>query len=257
MKPGSFLSSFWLLTLLLAGWRFTPARAEVAGDFAAANKLYAEGKFTEAATAYDRLLQQTVAGGATAPALWFNYGNVEFKLGHLGLAIAAYRQAELLAPRDSDILGNLAFARNQVQGDSLRPGHWHSWAGSLTLNEGTLLTATFFWLTLGLFITRQLWPAAVPKLAGVTRLAVLVTGMSMIVLAVQAASHFGRPSAVVIEANAAARSGPFPEAQTIFTPHDGAELSVLETHDDWLQVTDGSGKIGWLPRKALQILPGA
>ena len=44
-----------------------------------------------------------------SPALLFNYGNAEFKAGHLGKAIAAYRRAELLAPRDAEIRANLAF----------------------------------------------------------------------------------------------------------------------------------------------------
>ena len=62
---------------------------------------------------------------------------------------------------------------------------------------------------------------------------------------------------MVTTGNVLARSGPFDDAQTVFTPHDGAELTVLDRHDDWLQVTDGSGKIGWLPRKVLELLPGA
>ena len=39
--------------------------ADTAADFAAANKFYAEGKFSEAATAYDKIIQT----GAQSPAL--------------------------------------------------------------------------------------------------------------------------------------------------------------------------------------------
>ena len=73
----------------------------------------------------------------------------------------------------------------------------------------------------------------------------------------QAANHFSTATAVVIAAEATARSGPFDEAQSAFTAHDGAELSVLDRHDDWVQVTDGPGKIGWLNKKQVEILPGA
>jgi len=38
--------------------------------------------------------------------------------------------------------------------------------------------------------------------------------------------------------------------------HDGAELSVLSRHEDWIQVA-GAGKTGWLPAKQVEILPGA
>ena len=93
-------------------------------DFSAANKLYAEGKFADAADAYEKILQ----AGAASPALLFNSANAEFKAGHLGKAIAAYRQAELLSPRDAELRANLAFVRNQVQGATLRESRWQNWA---------------------------------------------------------------------------------------------------------------------------------
>ncbi len=113
--------------------------ADAAADFSAANKFYAEGKFSDAAAAYATM----VANRRPITALLFNYANAEFKCGHLGKAIAAYRQAELLAPRDSEIRANLAFVRNQVQGVTVRESRWQNWAGALTLNEGALLTAVF------------------------------------------------------------------------------------------------------------------
>ena len=76
-------------------------------------------------------------------------------------------------------------------------------------------------------------------------------------LGVQAAIHFSKQTAVVVAPEATARSGPFDDAQNAFTVRDGAELSVLDHRDDWVQVADGSGKIGWLPVKQVEILPGA
>ena len=117
-------------------------------------------------TAYEKILQT----GGQSPALLFNYANAEFKAGHLGKAIAAYRRAELLAPRDAEIRANLAFVRNQVQGATVRESRWQDWLGALTLNEGALLTAVLFWLTFALLAARQIRPALVPKLRSATRL---------------------------------------------------------------------------------------
>jgi tetratricopeptide (TPR) repeat protein len=239
-----------LLTLLSGAEIFA---ADVAADFSAANELYARGKFADAAAAYEKILQTS---GQSA-SLLFNCGNAEFKAGHLGKAIAAYRQAELLAPRDADIRANLAFVRNQVQGASLHESRWQNWTGSLTLNEGTVLTAGFFWVIFGLLAVRQIKPALVPRLRGVTRLTVVLTLFSGTVLALQAASHFTASVAVVTGAEATARSGPFDDAQSVFTAHDGAELRVLDRHNDWVQAADGSGKTGWLSRKQVAVLPGA
>ena len=92
--------SYWVLSLLFAlistGNLFA---ADAATDFSTANKLYAEGKFADAANTYEKILQT----GAQSPALLFNDANAEFKAGNLGRAIAAYRRAALLAPRDTEI----------------------------------------------------------------------------------------------------------------------------------------------------------
>jgi hypothetical protein len=162
----------------------------------------------------------------------------------------------LLSPRDSEIRANLGFVRNQVQGATIRESRWQDWMGSLTLNEGTLLTAVFFWLLFALLAARQIRPALMPKLRNMTRLAVVLTIFSGTVLALQAANHFNSFVAVVTGAEVTARSGPFDEAQTAFNARDGAELSVLERRDGWVQVANGVGKSGWLPAKLVEVLPG-
>jgi tetratricopeptide (TPR) repeat protein len=227
--------------------------ADAKNDFHAANRLYAEGKFSDAANLYEKIL----ASGAASPNLLFNYGNAEFKSGNLGKGIAAFRRAELLAPRDSEIRANLAFVRNQVQGSTVRESFWQNWLGNLSLNEWTVFAAIAFWLTFLLLAAKQLRPALATKLKSATWIFAALTVFSGTILGVQAASHFSRQTAVVISAAATARSGPFDDAQSAFTARDGAELSVLDRHGDWIQVADGSGKIGWLPTKQVEILPGA
>jgi tetratricopeptide (TPR) repeat protein len=242
-----------LFVLITAGNLFA---ADITSSFSAANKLYAEGKFADAASAYEKILQT----GAQSSALLFNCGNAEFKSGHPGAAIAAYRRAALLSPRDAEVRANLAFVRSQVQGATVRESRWSSvagWLGQLTLNEWTLLAATAFWLTFVLLAARQIRPALGPKLKSATSLFAALTVWSGVVLGLQAAEHFSKQTAVVVSPEVTARSGPFDEAQSAFTVHDGAELAVMDRHGDWLQVADGTGKIGWLPVSQVGVLPGA
>jgi len=115
----------------------------------------------------------------------------------------------------------------------------------------------FFWALFALLALRQIKPALSPKLRTATRLAVALTIFSGAILGLQAANHFNTSVAVVNAADATARSGPFDDAQNVFTARDGAELKVLQQHDDWVQVANTVGKIGWLSTKQAAVLPGA
>jgi tetratricopeptide (TPR) repeat protein len=222
-------------------------------DFAAANKLYAEGKFAGAATAYETMLGKK----ALSSSLLFNYGNAEFKSGNLGKAIAAFRRAKLLAPRDSEIRANLNFVRNQIQGSTVRESRWQNWLGNFSLNEWTNFAVIAFWVTFILLAARQIRPALVPKFRGATNALILLMIILISIFAVQSANHFSNQTAIIISPQAEVRSGPFDDAQNAFAVHDGAELRVLDCHDDWVQVADSTGKTGWLQTKQVEILPGA
>ncbi|HEU6447429.1 MAG TPA: tetratricopeptide repeat protein [Verrucomicrobiae bacterium] len=264
---GCYKFFIWLAAFLLFSGKIFAAN--VPDDFSTANKLYAEGKFSDAANLYKKIL----ASGQTSPNLLFNFGNAEFKAGNLGKAIAAYRRAELLAPRDSEIRANLDFARKQVQGPTVSESRWQDWLGQLTLNEWAILAAIAFWLTFILLAAKQIKAAQVSSLrekqnnftgkmpALFLRRAIFICGALAILFGVatglQTAEHFSNQSAVVISNDIVAKSGPFDDAQKTFSVRDGEEFLVLDHHDNWVQVDDGSGKIGWLQLKQVEVLPGA
>ncbi len=233
------------LALLLLVLSPGAARADLSdAAFESANKLYEEGKYAEAAAAYQKLAQP----GQTSAALCFNLGNALFKSGQIGRAIAAYRQAEQFAPRDPDLRANLQFARNQVQAPTLAPGRWQRWLGRLTLNEWTLLAAAAAWLWLILLAIQQWRPALRPALRNyVIALAILAALLCVCVGAVLRQTRFTR-TAIVVAPDAVVRYGPLAESPAAFTVHDGAELRVLDQKDDWLQVTAGPRRTGWLRR---------
>lgn len=215
--------------------------------FDSANRLYAEGKFAEAAGAYQRIL----GTGVASPAIYFNLGNAFFKSGQIGRAIAAYRQAEQSSPRDPDLRANLQFARNQVQGPTLRAGHLERWLGTLSLNEWSWLGAGAVWLTFALLTARQLRPALARPLRSWT----LAMGTLAVVLIVGFMMAFSttanRQRAIIVVPDAVVRSGPFEESPNSFTARDGAELRVLDQKDNWLQVTDGLRRVGWVKSDAV------
>jgi tetratricopeptide (TPR) repeat protein len=242
------LCRFWLRLIahsLLAGLFAIQADAQnPASAFDAANKLYDQGKYAEAAAGFEKFLPS----GQASPALYFNLGNAFFKSGQIGRAIAAYRRAEQLAPRDPDVRANLRFARNQTQGPTLAAGPAERFLLKLTLNEWTLLASAALWLLFLLLAFLQWRPA----LQRTSRVYVIALAISAVLLWGTSAAAFYQDrlirTAIVVTRDVAVRQGPLDASPTAFTLQDGAELRILDQKDDWFQVTTDPRRIGWLRR---------
>lgn len=234
--------------LLLFAWR---AFADANADFDTANKFYQQGNFAKAAGIYEQLVQS----GITSHALYFNLGNARLKSGSEGRAIAAFREAERLAPREADLHANLQLARNQISDNAtLRPTSLQRAFGQLTMNEWTKLAGIAVAALFVLLALRE-WRAEFRRsLGGLTKLAALAS-MILIVGAMAAwALDYSEPTAVVITKEAAVRAGPLDDATTLFNAKDGVEFAVADTRDSWLQVRDGQRRIGWVKRDAVQLV---
>jgi tetratricopeptide (TPR) repeat protein len=242
-----------LLLMLLAAapaWLGRAGAAEADSAFDAANKLYEQGRFQDAAEAYESVLPSSFA----SPALYFNEGNAWFKSGQIGRALVAYRRARELAPHDADLMANLQFVRNQVQGPTLRAGRWQNWLETFTLDEWTWLAALAVWGAFTLLVIMQIKPALKPALRSWTVLTGCAGVLLCTCLGFALAQWLSVQTAVVITPDVTVRTGPFKESQSAFIAHDGAELRVLDRKDDWLQVTDGSREIGWIKQDSAIVL---
>jgi len=246
------LQSVGALLLLLAG--AVAARAQTSPDpFLQGNKLYEEGKYSQAAGMYEELLQAR----QVSPAIYFNAGNAWFKAGQLGRAIYDYRRAEQLAPRDPDIRANLGIARARAGTSSAAlPGtRWTRWVGRVTLNEwacaGSATLALFF-----LVLTiRQISPAFGKSSGGLAAVLAAASLWLLICLGLSINQQLLATSSIVIVPEAVVRWGPDEESKSAFTAHDGAEMMVLGRDGDWLQVSDAARHIGWLQEKNVAQMP--
>jgi len=231
------------------------ARAEtVPSAFLQANKLYEEGKFSQAAAVYEGILR----AGDISPAICFNAGNAWFKDGRVGRAIYDYRRAAQLNPRDPDIRANLeiARARSAAAGNAALPGsRWTRWVGRLTLNEWTCAVsaaAALFFLVLA---ARQVWPAFAKSSGGLTGTLAAASIWLLICLGLSVHQQLLEKTSIVIVPEAVVRRGPMDQSQSAFTAHDGAEMMVLSRDGDWLEVSDAARHIGWLQQKDVALMP--
>jgi hypothetical protein len=236
------LSAALLLTCAAYG-----ASNELVAGFEAANRLYESGRYPEAVAAYRNLL----SSNRVSSALLFNLGNAEFKAGHIGRAIHAYKAAENLAPRDPDLQANLQFARNRVQGPRATASPAEHWFSRLTLNEWTWLGSTSLWLFFLLLVLRQWRPA------WVSRTLLLTWGILTLLSCVSVGAAFavarGSLVAVVVNPETTIHHGPLEESPAAFIAKDGAELLILDQKDEWFRVSDGKKRFGWVERENIAL----
>ncbi len=232
----------WLPALVLLLAPTVLRAADLSGNFETANKLYEQGKYSDALAAYDQLLQNGVS-----EALLFNRGNALFKLGRFGRAIESYRVAQEIAPRDSELRSNLDFVRTRARGGT--PYHterWHVWLGSLSLNEWTILTVAAFWILFLLLVLVQWRRELAARLRSPIFAALAAFLIFAIGLGIELSANYFSPSAIVVTGETDIRNGPFDEAPSLYKVRDGAELTILDRKDNWLQVTDSAQRLGWI-----------
>lgn len=212
------------------------------------NHLYAARDYAGAARAYQEALQ----AGPNAAVL-FNLGNALFKSGRIGPAIASYRRARYLAPRDGDITTNLEFARAYRVDKTLTvPGPlarvmddaFHRLSRREAAAAGAMLFALGGAL-LSLWIVRR-WPVllAAACVCGAGALYGLATERAW-------AAEIGERPAVVVVPEVSALAAPSEEAKQILLLHDGTEVRIRDARGEFLLVQLPGGG-GWVPKGSVE-----
>ncbi len=250
LGPVASAAALALAAALLTGGAGAAGEDTPQATFFRANALYADGRYAEAAAAYERVL---ATGLASAPT-YFNLGNAYLKAGQVGPAVLAYERARRLAPGDPDVRANLAFAREQAGAVESAP--W--WSRFLPLaaswsSDTLLLAAALAWWTLALcLVARRL----APRIRRAATRGVLVAAAALLVAGSSAAYRLGtvdlrRAAVVVAPAEVAVRFEPSSTGTVHFQAKPGATLRVLAEREGWVQVARDDGLRGWVERGAV------
>ena len=212
------------------------------------NRLYAAKDYPGAARAYQEALQ----AGPNA-FVHFNLGNALFKSGRIGQAIAHYRRARYLAPRDADVAANLEFARAYRVDKTLTVPSplarvmdeaFHR----LSRREAALAGALLFALG-GAFLS--LWIVRRWRMAMVLACVCGAGALYAAIVERTWAAEIGERPAVVVVSEVNALSGPSEESKQILLLHDGSEVRIRDVRGDYLLVQLPGGG-GWVPKNAVE-----
>lgn len=242
------------LLVLLAGTAAVAAQAPAPKTlFFQGNALYADGRYEEAAAAWERILAEGVESGP----LHYNIGNARLRAGDRGRAVLAYERAWRLIPGDADLMANLRFAKEDAD-----PTESMSLAGRIAFplaprvrtSRLVLWAAVAYWILVAALIAARLVPVgrrAARTVAVVSAVALLLTASG----ALYRHAHVDAPEWAAVLADADVRFEPAETGTVHYEAPLGTVVEILAEREGWAQVARRSdGLRGWVERKALETL---
>jgi tetratricopeptide (TPR) repeat protein len=244
------------ILLLACGVASGEAHASTARElFERGNGDYEQGRYEDAASAYEKILGY----GVVDPRVLYNLANAHFKMGRLGAAILNYERALRLDPADRDVRDNLEYARGLIRdrvAEAEIPYPVQVVRGFLDGLPADLLAVLFlivFYVAaalLGLLPLTTSYGArrALGYGAACAALAAVVTGTALAYTIDQKTAA----RAIVMEDKVDVLSGPAADNTVLFTVHEGARLELRNRRDGWYQVSLPNAMSGWVPSAAVE-----
>ena len=239
---------YW--TSILISWCCvsSPLLAQDAtGEFLMANEFYQQEQFSEALEGYESIL----ISGYESAEIYYNLGNCYFKMNQLGPSLLNYKRAERLDPYDDEIRHNLNLAQKAAIDDFenmpaplFRSAYIglllllsaNTWALLGIIAMGLMALGTFFYLF-----------TAYQRVGFIGAIIGFLGGLLFISLAIANHSYEKKNlPAIVMTASSYAKSGPGEKAEDVFILHEGAEIKVIESYENWRKIRLPDGKVGWL-----------
>jgi tetratricopeptide (TPR) repeat protein len=220
-----------------------------ANDLLETNPAQAQDLYRKTVLRYERLVAEGIENGR----LYYNIGNVYYRLGDIGRAILNYRRAEQFVPNDANLRQNLGFVLEQRQ-DNIEVQQrqrvlktvffWHYDLPAGVRAVVFAISYGLFWIVLGV---RLFWrkPWLHWCLAVFFTVSLLFSGSLLIDRYRQATN----PAGVLIEPEVVARKGDGLSYQPSFEEplHSGTEFVLLENRGDWRYVELLDGRRTWIP----------
>ncbi len=224
--------------------------------FEEGNKLYQKGKYNEAITAYQNVLNAKKQSAE----LYFNLGNCYYKLNKVAPAIYNYEKALVLSPNDTDVINNLNFAK-KLTIDEIKEVPKVGFEKLLRDFTATFYYDTWAWVSVGLaflfllfFIGYYFSETTASKRIFFVSMFVLVFLILISVLSAifEKNYHENERPAIVFDEIVSVKNEPKSSATDVFVLHEGTKVFVLESLDNWRKIELTDGTEGWIENTAIK-----
>jgi tetratricopeptide (TPR) repeat protein len=251
MKKISLL--IMLLTIVIAGYG-----EDLGKLYQEAGTQYKMKKYDVAAKTYEKILQE----GYESSQLYYNLGNVYFKLNDIPSSIWYYEKASKLDPGDDDILFNLRLVNTKIVDKiesvpELFYNRWWKNIRSLYAPDGwariTIILLTFFFFLTALYLLMK--KIIIRKLSFWLALVLLIScGLSFIFAHQTYKLRIDQQQAIIFNPAVNIKSSPDDNSVDIFVLHEGTKVTVTDNLGDWYKILIANGSVGWVKADAMKII---
>ncbi|WP_338732397.1 tetratricopeptide repeat protein [Mangrovimonas cancribranchiae] len=226
--------------------------------FNQANELYNQGKYSEAITRYEKILES----GQHSAELYFNLANAHYKLNHIAPSIYNYEKALQLAPNDKEIKNNMAFAKNMTVDaiDTVPEVGLSRFLKAVTNSfsfDGWAYFTVFAMLAfIVLYLVYYFNSSTARK-----RLSFVLSFTFLLLSVITLSFAFHKYNldkndkpAIVFSQEAQVKSEPNLRSVEAFKLHEGTKVQILDTVNSWKQIKLSDGKTGWISSEDIKAL---
>jgi hypothetical protein len=227
-----------------------------ANELVTTNPQNAKELYRRALLAFERIVRE---GKIENGKLYYNIGNIYFRLGDIGRAILYYRRAEKWIPNDANLQQNLGYARSRridriekkSQTQILRTLFF--WHYDLSRFTRAAFFAAFFniiWICGAIYLfKKKAWLRYTMIMGAVVSLLLAAS------LGVDAFEESRVRSGVILDEEVIARKGDSTTYQPSFKDplHAGTEFILVEERKGWYHIELADGRRCWIPDSAADL----
>lgn len=227
-------------------------------QFDNASKLYQQKKYSEAATAY----QQLIDAGYTAPELYLNAGNAYYKANQTGLAVYNFEKVLLKDPDNIGARHNLALANQRVEG-YIAPLpllffqrwwiHWQQLHSPNGWATGALILFWIFAAALGLYLFANRFRQHKGLRWGAYAAGTMF-GIYLLMSIAAYASHFNHHIGIITAESVKMKTAPDQHSKELQDIRGGMKVEVLDSTSDFCKIELADGKTGWIACETIKRL---
>jgi len=220
------------------------------------NQFYQEKNYAGAIEKYNEV---TLMGFESTP-LYYNLGNAHYRNGQIGYAILNYEKGLKLDPDDENLNYNLKIvkARTVDKIKEVPQLFIVDWWVSLI----TAFSTTWWSIILLLFYLILLASIAIylvsrnGKIQRFSFFSGSVGFIGLILAVILLISNVRRETstdyAILTASTIAAKQSPNESSNDLFVIHVGLKVAVEDQFGEWIEIKLSDGKVGWLPKEALE-----